>query len=417
MEDEEETQQILKVLEALKQASQQLQSNPESDSSESDSSSSAIKALLDLNTDSDSLLSSDPNLLNLSHHLSDLKTLISSLHKSKHKHGRIKSFLTRRVKTHEITRVAESIESEIQAWIDRESITNFTNQLQQIRLESNSSQYEEEEDEIVEKLTLFHDRLSQGFNINLQDLLLKSKILSELEFLLCCNCNVPQKVREKAGYALKEVVLFNKDVFVGQVLTGQTIKALISMDSLCSLEVLSSLIKAIRSPLVDVIESVGGICKAISYLNSDDLAMKVTAMDFVLEIGYFGRKEAVEAMLNCGLIKKLVELQRSDLGGDLIDLGKVHLESEEEEDDEDKGKTNKKKKKKKRGYGEKRFLERHPFASCVARFTVQLEVGEGLRQREKRGFKQEILKKIREACNTDAEAATIVAEVLWGSSP
>lgn len=140
-------------------------------------------------------------------------------------------------------------------------------------------------------------------------------------------------------------------------------------------------------------------------------------MDFVLEIGYFGRKEAVEAMLNCGLIKKLVELQRSDLGGDLIDLGKVHLESEEEEDEaEDKGKTNKKKKKK-RGYGEQRFLERHPFASCVARFTVQLEVGEGLRQREKRGFKQEILKKIREACNTDAEAATIVAEILWGSSP
>ncbi|KAL3331876.1 hypothetical protein AABB24_032479 [Solanum stoloniferum] len=412
MEDEEETQQILKVLEALKQASQQLQSNPEPDTSESDSSSSsAIKALLELDT------FSDPNLLNLSHHLSDLKTLISSLHKSKHKHGRIKSFLTRRVKTHEITKVAESIESEIQAWIDRESITNLTNQLQQIRLHSNSSQYEEEEDEIVEKLTIFHDRLSQGFNINLQDLLLKSKIFSELEFLLCCNCNVPQKVREKAGYALKEVVLFNKDVFVGQVLMGQTIKALISMDSLCSLEVLSSLIKAIRSPLVDVIESVGGISKAISYLNSDDLPFKVTAMDFVLEIGYFGRKEAVEAMLNCGLINKLVELQRSDLGGDLIDLGKVHADSEEEIDEdehEEKGKT---KKKKKRGNREKRFLEKHPFASCVARFTVQLEVGEGLRQREKRGFKQEILKKIREACNTDAEAATIVAEVLWGSSP
>ncbi|XP_015080557.1 uncharacterized protein LOC107024158 [Solanum pennellii] len=406
MEDEEETQQILKVLEALKQASQQLQANPESDTSESDSSSSssAIKALLELDT------YSDPNLLNLSNHLSDLKTLISSLHKSKHKHGRIKSFLTRRVKTHEITKVAESIESEIQAWIDRESITNLTNQLQQIRLQSNSSQYEEDEDEIVEKLTIFHDRLSQGFNINLQELLLKSKIFSELEFLICCDCNVPEKIREKAGYALKEVVLFNKDVFVGQILMGQTIKALISMDSLCSLEVLSSLIKAIRSPFVDVLESVGGISKAISYLNSDDLPFKVTAMDFVLEIGYFGRKEAVEAMLNCDLIKKLVELQRSDLGGDLIDLGKVHEEEIDEDEHEEKTK-------KKRGNKEKRFLEKHPFASCVARFTVQLEVGEGLRQREKRGFKQEILKKIREACDTDAEAATIVAEVLWGSSP
>ncbi|XP_060171996.1 uncharacterized protein LOC132603115 [Lycium barbarum] len=407
---EEETQQILKVLEALKQASQQLQTNPESNSSDS-SDSSAIKALLELDTEfgSDSLLSSDPNLLNLSHHISDLKTLISSLQKSKHnKHGRIKSFLTRRVKTHEITRVAESIETEIQAWIDRESIMNLTMQLQQIRLlESSSSSYEEEE-EVIEKLGFLHDRLSQGFNINLQDLLLRSKIFSELEYLLC-NCNVSLKVREKAGYALKEVVLFNKDVFVGQVLMGETIKALVSMDSLCSLEVLTSLIKAIRSPLVDVIESLNGISKVISYLDSEDFVIRVMAMDCVLEIGYFGRKEAVEAMLNCGLIKKLVELQRSEVGGDLIDLEKAHQKIEEENQEQGV--------KKKRGYREKRYLERHPFASCVARFAVQLQVGEGLRQREKRGFKQEILKKIREACDTDAEAATIVAEVLWGSSP
>ncbi|PHT42481.1 hypothetical protein CQW23_16506 [Capsicum baccatum] len=441
MEDEEETKQILKILKALKQASQQLQTNPQEadNTTESDSSSSsAIKALLDLDTESDSLLSSDPNLSNLSHHISDLKILISSLHKSKVNHGRIKSFLTRRVKSHEITRVAEIIESEIQDWIDRESIMNLTSQLQQIRsrtdlLEfagSSSSQYEEEmnhtsqlqqirstnlheEEDIIEKLSLFHDRLSQGFNINLQDLLLKSNIFSELEFLLC-NCNVSQRVREKAGYALKEVVLFNKDVFVGQVLMGQTIKSLVSVDSLCSLEVLISLIRAIRSPFVDVIESVGGISKVISYLNSDDLALKVMAMDCILEIAYFGRKEAIESMLNCELIKKLVQLQRSELGGDLIDLGKAQLK-EAEVEEEDKG--NNKMKKKKRGYGEKRYLERHPFASCVARFGVQLEVGEGLRQREKRGFKQEILKKIREACDTDAEAATIVAEVLWGSSP
>ncbi|KAJ8559922.1 hypothetical protein K7X08_003980 [Anisodus acutangulus] len=390
MEDEEETQ-VLQVLKALKQASQQLQTNP----SEFDSSSSAIKALLEV----DSEFGSDPNLSNLSHHISDLKTLISSLQKSKLKHGTIKSFLTRQVKTHKITRVAESIELEIQAWIDRESITNLTMQIRS--LESSSSSYEEE---VVEKLGLFHDRLSQGFNINLQDLLLKSNIFSELEFLLC-NSNVSQIVREKAGYALKEVVLFNKDVFVGQVLMGEMIKALVSMGSLCSLEVLTSLIKAIRSPLVDVIESVHGVSKLITYLNSGDLAIRVMAMDCVLEIGYFGRKEAVEAMLNCGLIKKLVELQRSELGGDLIDLGKAHHNIEEQDVE------------KKRGYGEKRYLERHPFASCVARFAVQLEVGEGLRQREKRGFKQEILKNIREACDTDAEAATIVAEVLWGSSP
>lgn len=404
-QQEEETQQVLKVLQALKQASQDLQTNPEPNSSESDS---PIKALLELETESNSLLSSDPNLSNLSHHLSDLKTLISSLQKSKLKHG-LRSFLTRRVKTHEITRVAESIESEIQSWIDRETISNLTSELEKISsLESNLSSYEE--DELIQKLGQFHFRLSQGFDIKIQDLLLKSRIFEKLEFLLC-NVNMSKRVRENAGFALKEVVLFNKDVFVGQVLIGQTIRALVSMETLGSLEVLGSLIKAIRSPLVDVIESVGGISKVILYLNSDELELKIMAFDCVLEIGYFGRKEAVEAMLNEGLIKKLVELQRSKLGGDLIDLGKVH--GEIEEDQENKGvEVNKKK-----SYGEKRFLERHPFASCVARFAVQLEIGEGLRQREKRAFKQEILKKIREASNSDAEAATIVAEVLWGSSP
>ena len=103
-------------------------------------------------------------------------------------------------------------------------------------------------------------------------------------------------------------------------------------------------------------------------------------------------------MLAEGLIMKLLELQRSELCGDLIDTGMF--------DDEKEGSK-----------GEKKFSESHPFASCVARFAVQLEVGEGLRQREKRAFKQEILKRVREACVSDAEAATIVAEVLWGSSP
>ncbi|KAJ6372667.1 hypothetical protein OIU76_027061 [Salix suchowensis] len=99
-------------------------------------------------------------------------------------------------------------------------------------------------------------------------------------------------------------------------------------------------------------------------------------MDCILEIGYFGRKEAIEAMLTEGLIMKLVELQRSELCGDLIDTGMS--------DDE-----------KERSRRENKFSESHPFASCVARFAVQLEVGEGLRQREKRAFKQEILKRVK----------------------
>lgn len=150
-----------------------------------------------------------------------------------------------------------------------------------------------------------------------------------------------------------------------------TVEALIDIGSVRSIEVLCSLIRLIRSPIVDEIESNGEITKIIALLNSDNMKLSLLAMECVLEIGYFGRKEAVEGMLKEGVVEKFVELQR--------------LESE--------------------------------FASCVARFAVQLEVGEGLRQREKRSFKGEILVRVREACVSDAEAATIVAEVLWGTSP
>ncbi|KAL0345364.1 UNVERIFIED_CONTAM: hypothetical protein Sradi_4367700 [Sesamum radiatum] len=134
-------------------------------------------------------------------------------------------------------------------------------------------------------------------------------------------------------------------------------------------------------------ESCGGILKIVGHLSSEDMETRAMAVECVMEIGYFGRKEAVESMINGGLIKRLVELQRAEVGGE---YAKPKAESER---------------------------KHHPFANCVARFAVQLEVGEGLRQREKRAFKQLILRKVREACVSDAESATIVAQVLWGSSP
>nr|GME17824.1 Armadillo-like helical [Ipomoea batatas]GME20543.1 Armadillo-like helical [Ipomoea batatas] len=309
----EESQQILRVLEALKQASQELQANPIGNSVDSDSPSPAIEALLQLGeTESDSILASDPRLSALSRHLSDLKALVSSLHESKR--GRFTSFLTRRVRSNAISRVAGSIEAEIKAWIDREAVRGLTCHLRRLRaLETPLSSREAAA--IEEKLTNFHDKLAQGFDLNFQDLLLRSRIFPELEFVVCSE-NLPKGVRENAAYALKQLVLFNKDVFVGQVLTGQSIKALVSMRTMCSLEVISRLIRAIKSPLVDILESVGGIPSIMTSLNSDDLGIKINAMECVLEIGYFGRKEAVEAMLNAGLIKMLVELQRSELGGD-----------------------------------------------------------------------------------------------------
>ncbi|GAB4832787.1 hypothetical protein Ancab_006803 [Ancistrocladus abbreviatus] len=132
-----------------------------------------------------------------------------------------------------------------------------------------------------------------------------------------------------------------------------------------------------------------------------------------MEMGYFGRKEAIEATVSEGLIKTLLELQRSELGGDLIDAGRYE-QKERENSDGGGGEENGDRKGGRREKSRERYLEGHPFASCVERFAVMLEVGEGLRQREKRACKQEILKRVREASVSDAEAATVVAEVLWG---
>lgn len=389
---EEESKHLFRILEALKQASKELQTNAVLDS---DSLSPAIKALLELGgTESDSLLAADPQLYTLTCHLSDLKSLISA---SEIKHGRLTSFLARRVRSHEISRVASSVEAEIQAWIDRETVVSLTSQLRRVRC-LDLPPPSHEESLLEENLINFRDTLARGFDLSLQDLLLRSRTFAELEWVVCSG-DFTKGVRQNAAYALKELVLFNKDVFVGQVLTGQIIKALASTGSKWSLEVLSSLIKAIRSPLVDEIHSNGGIPIIISYLqSSQDTEFNITAMDCLLEITYFGRKEAIEAMLKEGLIKRLVEMQRSELGGDLID------------NQSEAGKSGKKR-------SEKMFLAKHPFASCVARFAVQMEVGEGLRQREKRAMKQQVLKRVRESSASDAEAATIIAEVLWGSSP
>lgn len=258
------------------------------------------------------------------------------------------------------------------------------------------------DEKLVGLLIQFEERISLGFNRELQDLMLKSKVFEKLQSLLC-DPDSSNRIREHAAFCVASLIRFNKDVFVGQVSMDATIDALIRLKSTNSIRVLCALIRFIKSPFVDEIESNGEIPRIISLLELKELGMKIAALDCLLEIGYFGRKEAVEAMLKQGLIGKLVEMQRSELGGDLIEIGRFQEDGNEEKSEIGR---------------QGRFLEKHPFASCVARFAVQLEVGEGLRQREKREFKQKILENVRDdAFLSHAEAATIVAEVLWGSSP
>ncbi|KAK9280315.1 hypothetical protein L1049_014003 [Liquidambar formosana] len=388
----QDNQHALRVLEVLKKASKDLQNKPIFTRSDSET---AIKALIELDTEALRVLSTDPTLFNLSTLLCNLNTLVENLEKSQG-YG-LQSLLRRQLTNYKITQVAKSIETEIQAWIDRDQVKKLVETLEE----------SVDEDEKVKALVDFETRVSQGFNRDLQDLILKAKIFSMLEFILCdSTCSKP--IRERSGLVIAALVRFNKDVFVGLVLMGRTIRALISMASARSLQVLSSLIKLIKSPLVDEIESNGEIPKIMSLLmGSEDLSIQVMAMECVLEIGYFERKEAVEAMLEEGLIEKLVELQRSEHGGDLAEMeqfdengnGGTHVETESKMEMEMEMESE-----------ERKITGNHPFASCVARFAIQLEVGEGLGQGERRAFKLEILRRLREASVSDAEAATIVAE-------
>ncbi|KAL4334836.1 hypothetical protein GQ457_07G037710 [Hibiscus cannabinus] len=239
-------------------------------------------------------------------------------------------FLGRQIINYKIYQVAYAIETEIQAYFDRESVQNLVGTLEESA----------DEDEKVKVLVEFEKRLS---------------------------------------------------------------RALISMSSCCSIRVLSLLIKFIRIPLVDELEAHKGIPRIISLLSSENVGIQAEAIDCILGIAYYGRREAIEAMLEAGLVEKLVELQGLEKRSNVDENGTANEEcskSDPKMESEEEG-----------------HVRNCPFEGCVARFAVQLESGEMLSKKERTEFKLEILRIVREASVSEAEIASIVAEVLWGSSP
>ncbi|XVF48332.1 hypothetical protein PTKIN_Ptkin03bG0181700 [Pterospermum kingtungense] len=370
----QDDQQLFSLLKFLQKASKDLQINPIFATNKPQS---AIEPFLALENNANAILSNDPNLSKLFQLLCSLKTLLDKL--QKYQGYSLPCILRRQIINYKIYQVACDIETEIQAYIDRESVQYLVKTLKD----------SDDEDKKVKVLVEFEKRLSQGFDLHFQDLILKAKVFSILELLLCdSSCSI--KVQDQVSLVIASLIRFNKDVFVGLVLMGPTVRALISMSSSCSIRVLSLLIKFIRIPLVDELEAYKEIPRIISLLSSENVSIQVGALDCILGIAYYGRREAIEAMLEAGLVEKLVELQRIEEGS----KSDPKFESDEE------------------GY-----VETSPFESCVARFAVQLEVGEMLSKKEKMEFKLEILRRVREASVSEAESIAIVAEVLWGSSP
>ncbi|EXB80729.1 hypothetical protein L484_008509 [Morus notabilis] len=354
---------VVSLLQSLKRASKDLQINPISSILNQNDTKSAIEALLELETKADAILtsvvsSSDPILLNLSELLTDLKSLSEKLQKSQ---GRdLRSLFRRQIFKYKIFQIACSIEAGIQSYIDREIVVNLVTTLIESR----------DEDERLKVLIVFGNRLSQGFDTDFQELVLRGRVFTVLEFVLCGGSSFSKRVRNQACLIILGLVKFNKDVFVGLVLMGPTIQSLISISSFCSTQVLCSMIRFIGTPLVDEIEANGEIPRIVKLLSSEeDAQVQVAAMHCVLEMAVIARREVVEKMLRENLVKKMMVLQRSKM-----------------------------------------------FGNCVARFAEQVEVGEGMEKREKRVLRAETLRRVREASVSDTEAAAVVAEVLWGSS-
>jgi predicted nucleic-acid-binding protein len=377
--DDPSKHRVLTLLNALKEASKDLQikTNPLAFLFKTDSK-SAIEALLELESKAIAIFSTHPNLHNLSHSLTTLKTLIENLENCKG-YG-LKSIFQRQVTAYKISQASSTLESEIQTYLDRVIVINLVKTLQE---------HHQNEDEQVKVIVEFEQRLSKGFDLEFQDLILRAKLFTLLERMLIEPFS-SKRVKEESAMAIAELVKFNKNVFVGLVLMGPTIKALITMASECSIKVLSLLVRFIRSPLVDEIFSNGMIPTIVGFLLSSDLCLCVAALDCVLELGYIGRKEVVEALLQQELIKILMDLQRRE---GLCDVEEIREKGVDFDFDD------------------------CVFDGCVSKFAIQLEVGEGLSSEEKREVKLEILRLVKEASRSDAEFATISAEILWGSSP
>lgn len=406
----EEEEGFLHVLRALRDAARRVEAG--------ETRGPALQALLALEAGADDLLAGDPDLSALRRLLCRLRALSCSLDLCASGSLRARCGARRAV-----ARVAGAVAGEIQAWVDREAIARLVASL------ALSSHGRGGARALLAELEARLLSAGGRFDPRLQRALLRHGVLQALEARLG-----DPAVGDGCAAAVLALVRFNKDVFVGPVLMGPAVGALVASASASGsgspapLRALNGLVDAIRSPLVDELHARGELPRLVALLCAPDPRARGPALGFALRVGYYGRKEVVDALLAEGLVKRLLCLQRSDLGGSLAD-------TDEGEDEEACPKT-KPEDAKAGGFLPVPCLplvylwwrrqgdsaadadtEERPFVSAVARFAVQVEVGVGLSPREKREAKLEILRRVREAAVSPAEEATVLAEVLWGATP
>lgn len=412
--EEEEGDEFLKVLRALRDAARSVESG-------GPNSGPALQALLALEASADDLLAGDPELHALCRLLARIRALSWSVELSAGEDGggvvgEVRARCRRCKARRGIARAAGDVAREIQAWIDRELAARLVAALRRGGDDADARASAL----LVELEARLMGLAEEGrFDARLQDAVLRHGVFAAVEARL--GDPAGGAVSDGCAAVVLALVRFNRDVFVGPVLMGPAVGALVaaasSSSSLAPLRALNGLVDAVRTPLVDELHGRGELPRLVALLCAADPRVRALALELVLRVAYYGRGEVMDALLDQGLVKRLLCLQRSDLGGSatgtdasqsnakggapfstLLGLRR-HRRDEEEED------------------GEALSSSRRPFVSAVARFAVQVEVGQGLGPREKRAAKLDILRRVREAAVSPAEEATVLAEVLWGSTP
>ncbi|CAN0872267.1 hypothetical protein LINGRAHAP2_LOCUS10073, partial [Linum grandiflorum] len=198
----------------------------------------------------------------------------------------INSLLRHRIAAYRIHKLSFKIAAEIRLYFGRQEFQRLAMTLQG-RTDDEDEEEEEDQVRVMEEL---EKRLSAGFDREFQELVLKGRVFSIMESILC-NSNRSTRVREQAARAVVGLVKFNKDVFVGLVLMGSVIRGLVSMPTRCSVEVMCVLVSLIRTPLIDEMELDGQLPRIVAILGSDDdPTVKAAAVECVCEIAYHGRK-------------------------------------------------------------------------------------------------------------------------------
>ncbi|KAE8801791.1 hypothetical protein D1007_22588 [Hordeum vulgare] len=364
MEEGERDDGFLKVLRALRAAARTVEDGHDGP---------ALRALLALEAAADDLLAGDPELHPLCRLLAAVRALAWCAYEEVGCGGGVVGVLRarcRRCKARRgIARAAGGVAAEIQAWADRELAARLVAALRggdDARARALLAE--------LEARLLGAGAGAGRFDARLQEAVLRHGVFGAVEARL----GDPGEVGDGCAAAALAMVRFNRDVFVGPVLMGPAIGALVSAASAhpspAPLRALNGLVAEIRTPLVDELHARGELPRLLALLCAADPLRRAPALELVLRVAYYGRREVLDALLAEGLVKRLLCLQRTA------------ADTTEEEE-------------------------------AVARFAVQVEAGQGLRPREKRAAKLEILRRVREAAVSPAEEAAVLAEVLWGATP